>query len=143
MDETVLKGYDTICTSRNRVQKEVPMGPLSKVGSKSLLGVHSPDEVMTPFGRWCLEGIRSLISKGMGRIIPLTSLQSGGGGAMVVCTTCTLCTRGIRYTTTHHAEEISHQMSRCTPEISHSIRCPKWRYHQLDQLHNEYETPCM
>ena len=25
------------------------MGPLSKVGSKSLLGVHSPDEVMTPF----------------------------------------------------------------------------------------------
>ena len=39
--------YDTVCTSRNRVQKEVPMGPLSKVRSESLLGVHSPDEVMT------------------------------------------------------------------------------------------------
>ena len=39
------------------------MGPLSKVGSESLLGVHSPDEVMTHFGRWCLEDIGGLISR--------------------------------------------------------------------------------
>ena len=77
-------------------------------GSKSLLGVHSPDEVMTPFGRWCLEDISGLTSR-VWDSIPLTSLQSGGGGDIVVCTTCTLCTRrGIRYTTTHHAEEIPH-----------------------------------
>ena len=54
----------------------------------------------------------------------------------------TVYKEGIRYTITHiHPEEIPHQMSRCTPEISPSIRCPKWRYHQLDQLHHEYETP--
>ena len=96
---TILIGYDTICTTRNRVQKEVPNGPLSKVRSKSLLGVHSPDEVMTPFGRWCLEDISDLMSRVW--LIPLTSLQSGGGGEMVVCTTCTPCTRRVLDTLLH------------------------------------------
>ena len=34
------------------------IGPLSKVGSESLLGVHSPDEVMDPFGRVVFRGCR-------------------------------------------------------------------------------------
>ena len=42
----------------------------------------------------------------------------------------TVYKEGIRYTTVH-IQEIPHQMSRCIAEVSPSIRCPKWRYHQL------------
>ena len=62
--------------------------------------------------------------------IPLTGLQSGGGGEMVVCTTCTLGTRRVLGTLLHVMQKTP---PRCTaaPEMAPSIRCPGWRYHQL------------